>query len=100
GPFFQILGVAQVLFYGGSLLLLRRRRAPQRRSRVLRAVQLVALAAASFPVASYLANLGRWWRFERADVVLWSTLTAITVVVAVIALAGPWRHRAYGPAGF
>lgn len=100
GPFFQILGVAQVLFYGGSLLLLRRRRSPQRRSPVLRAVQLVALAAASFPVASYLANLGRWWRFERADVVLWSTLTAITVVVAVIALAGPWRHRAYGPAGF
>lgn len=99
GPFFQILGVAQVLFYGGSVLLLRRRRSAQRRAPIFRAVQLVALAAASFPVASYLANLVRWWRFERADVVLWSTLTAITVLIAAVALAGPWRRRAYGPSG-
>lgn len=97
GPFFQILGVAQVLFFGGALLLLVRR--SRHRERILSTVQIVALGAASFPVASFLANVARWWRVERADLVLWTTILGITVAVAAAALAGPWRQRIYGPPG-
>ena len=97
GPFFQILGVAQVVFFAGAMVWVRRR--PADRRWVARVVQYVALGAAAFPVASFLANLARWWRFERAGTLLWTTLLAITVVVTVLALAGPWRRRIYGPPG-
>ena len=97
GPFFQILGVAQVVFFTGAFVWVRRR--PTDRHRVARVVQYVALGAAAFPVASFLANLARWWRFERAGTLLWTTLLAITVLVTVLALAGPWRRRIYGPPG-
>ncbi|HSI93427.1 MAG TPA: hypothetical protein VK925_07985 [Jiangellaceae bacterium] len=97
GPFFQILGVAQVLFFLGALLWLRFR--PTQRSGVLRGVQYVVLAVAAFPVASFLANFSRWWRSERAGTVLWLTIFAIALAVAVLVLAGPWRRRVYGPPG-
>ena len=97
GPFFQILGVGQVLFFGTAFLLLRRR-SPHRRT-ILRTVQVAALGAAAFPVASFLANVARWWRVERADLVLWSTVLGLTVVITAAALSGPWRERVYGPPG-
>ncbi len=97
GPFFQILGIAQVLFFGGALLWLRYR--PADRGTVLRVVQYVALGVAAFPVASFLANLSRWWLVQRADLVLWASIVAITLGIAAVVLAGPWRHRAYGPPG-
>ena len=97
GPFFQILGVAEVLFFVGAVLWLRRH--PAGRERLIRLVQYAALGAASFPVASFLANLSRWWRFERAGTMLWTTILVITVAVTVLALRGPWRHRIYGPPG-
>jgi hypothetical protein len=97
GAFFQILGVAEVLFFGGAVLWLRGH--PAGRRRLIRLVQYAALGAASFPVASFLANLSRWWRFERAGTMLWTTILVITVVVTVLALRGPWRHRIYGPPG-
>jgi hypothetical protein len=97
GPFFQFLGLGQLIFFGGALLWLRAR--PSDRTPVLRIIQHVALAAASFPVASFLANLGTWWRFEHPAVALWATVAAITLVVTVVATAGPWRHRIYGPPG-
>ena len=97
GPFFQILGVAEVLFFGGAVLWLRGH--PAGRRRLIRLVQYAALGAASFPVASFLANLSRWWRFERAGTMLWTTILVITVAVTVLALRGPWRRRIYGPPG-
>jgi hypothetical protein len=97
GPFFQILGVGEVIFFGGAVLWLRRH--PAGRWRLIRLVQYAALGAASFPVASFLANLSRWWRFERAGTLLWTTILVITVVVTALALRGPWRQRIYGPPG-
>jgi hypothetical protein len=97
GPFFQILGIAQVLFFGGALLWLRLR--PDQRGGVLRIVQYVVLTVAAFPVASFLANFSRWWRFERAGTVLWLTIFIIAFGIAVLVLAGPWRRRVYGPPG-
>ncbi|MFW5898914.1 MAG: hypothetical protein ACOCUN_00440, partial [Jiangellaceae bacterium] len=97
GPFFQILGIAQVLFFGGALLWLRYR--PAGRRTVLRVVQYVAATVAAFPVASFLANLSRWWLVQRADLLLWTSIPAIALALAVVVLAGPWRHRVYGPPG-
>jgi hypothetical protein len=97
GPFFQLLGIGQVVFFGGALLWLRFR--PRRRSAVLRLAQGVALVVAAFPVASFLANVSRWWRFERAGTVLWLIIFALTLALAMVALAGPWRRRTYGPPG-
>jgi hypothetical protein len=97
GPFFQILGVAEVLFFSAAVLWLRGH--PSGRQRLIRLVQYAALGAASFPVASFLANLSRWWRFDRAGTMLWTTILAITVAVTVLALRGPWRRRVYGPPG-
>ena len=97
GPFFQILGVAEVLFFLGAVLWLRGH--PTGRQRLIRLVQYAALGAASFPVASFLANLSRWWRFERAGTLLWTTVLVITVAVTALALRGPWRHKIYGPPG-
>jgi hypothetical protein len=97
GPFFQILGVAEVLFFGSAVLWVRRH--PGGRRRLIRLVQYAALGAASFPVASFLANLSRWWRYERTGTLLWTTILVITVAVTVLALRGPWRHRIYGPPG-
>jgi hypothetical protein len=97
GPFFQLLGVGQVLFFAGALLWLRFR--PTERRGVLRVVQYTTLAVAAFPLASFLANTVRWWRFERAGTVLWLTIFVITIALAVLVLAGPWRRRVYGPPG-
>lgn len=97
GPFFQILGGLQVLVFGLALLALRRR--VQGRTAVLRAVQAVAVLAAAAPVASYLANITRWWRYDQPNTVLWTSIVLITIALAVVALAGPWRRRVYGPTG-
>lgn len=97
GPFFQLLGIAQVVFFGGVLLWLRFR--PRRRSTVLWLAQGFALVVAAFPVASFLANIARWWRFERAGTVLWLIIFALTLALATVLLAGPWRNRTYGPPG-
>ncbi|WP_129669706.1 hypothetical protein [Phytoactinopolyspora endophytica] len=96
-PFFQILGAAQLVFFGGALLMLRRR--PAARAPVLKAVHFGAIAVASFPVASFLANAFPWARFDRPAVALWSIITVLTVTIATFALTGPWRRHAYGPAG-
>ncbi|HLR96825.1 MAG TPA: hypothetical protein VK053_20045, partial [Jiangellaceae bacterium] len=97
GPFFQLLGITQVLFFGVVWLLLHRR--SRRRTNLLRVTRAAALLAAAFPIASFLSNLAQWWRFERADLVLWPTMFGITVVIAVLALSGPWRRRVYGAPG-
>jgi hypothetical protein len=98
GPFFQFLGVGQLIFFGAALLWLRLR--PQSRTTAMRAVQYVALTVAAFPVASFLANIGKWWRFEPAAPMLWGSIAAITAVITAVAIAGPWRHKVYGPPGF
>lgn len=97
GPFFQILGGLQVLVFTLALIALRRREstAPV----VLRVVQVVAVLAAAAPVASYLANITRWWRYDNPNTVLWTSIVLITLGLAAVALAGPWRRRVYGPPG-
>lgn len=97
GPFFQLLGVVQlvVLAVAGVLWWCRRSWRPA----VMRAVYGVAILIAAFPVSSYLANLAPWARFERPALALWALIVVISVSVALVALLGPWRRKIYGPAG-
>ncbi|MBB5787381.1 hypothetical protein [Jiangella mangrovi] len=97
GPFFQILGGIQLLVFALAVLALRRR--VSARPLVLRIVQAVAVLAAAAPVASYLANITRWWRYDEPNTVLWTSIVLISIALAAIALAGPWRRRVYGPPG-
>jgi hypothetical protein len=97
GAFYQALGLIQAVVYLGVLLWIRLGVSPDRRRALLRVVQAVAMAAAAVPVASFLTNLTRWWRFDSPPTVLWPSLVLISAVIAGIAAAGPWRSRAYGP---
>ncbi|PZF86438.1 hypothetical protein C1I92_01105 [Jiangella anatolica] len=97
GPFFQILGVVLLVTFAAAVLALRRR--VSSRSVVLRVVQAVAVLAAAAPVASYLANVTRWWRYDQPNTVLWTSIVVGALALTVVALAGPWRRRVYGPPG-
>lgn len=92
-PFFVLTALAQLLAYGYALLRARRRSA----ARLARAAGALAGAA---PVATFLADLLPWWRAPAPGWALAGAITLWAVVVAVGALAGPWRRHPYGPAGF
>lgn len=97
GPFFQILGGLLVVVCAAALLALLR--GVSFRPAVLRVVQVVAVLVAAAPVASYLANITRWWRYDQPNTVLWTSIVVSTLALTIVALAGPWRRRAYGPPG-
>ncbi|HEY2306000.1 MAG TPA: hypothetical protein VGI05_08985, partial [Streptosporangiaceae bacterium] len=70
------------------------------RGRRHRAVTRAAgLWAASVPVGTFLAGLVRWAALPHPAAVLYSLAAAWAVVVAGIALAGPWRRDPLGTAG-
>ncbi|TDD72384.1 hypothetical protein E1262_03515 [Jiangella aurantiaca] len=97
GPFFQLLGGFLVVVCAAALLALRR--GVSFRPVVLRVVQVVAVLVAAAPVASYLANITRWWRYDQPNTVLWTSIVVCAVALTIVALAGPWRRRVYGPPG-
>ena len=77
GPFFLFLGLVELAFLGGSLCCWVAGCPWPHAADVLTAVHLFTLVAASFPVASFLANLGRWWLADRPGLALWTTLLGI-----------------------
>lgn len=97
GPFFQILGGLLVVVCAAALLALWR--GVSFRPAVLRVVQVVSVLVAAAPVASYLANVTRWWRYDQPNTVLWTSIVVGSVALTIVALAGPWRRRVYGPPG-
>ncbi|HEV7189584.1 MAG TPA: hypothetical protein VGN28_16960, partial [Blastococcus sp.] len=58
----------------------------------------LAVAAAALPGASYLAGLVPWEHTDAPVPVLIAALVAADVVVAAVALRGPWRPHRLGPA--
>ena len=99
--FFNIVALLQIGLYLVAGLLVW---AARHRARHLPRERLVAtglhegsLLLGSVPVATFLANLVPWWRYERPLVALYATTVALAAALAAAALAGPWRRRAFGP---
>ncbi|MFE3449704.1 hypothetical protein ACFXJ8_12290 [Nonomuraea sp. NPDC059194] len=104
GPFFAVFVAVQVLFYAVAAIVLRRRRstAPKAApdaaaSRVLVAVQVVAVLSGSVAVATFLAQLVPWWSVGGPMAALIVTILAIAGVITGLAFAGPWRTHVLGP---
>jgi hypothetical protein len=103
--FFNGIVVAQVLLYGLAALVLRLDgrngdvAITPRRRRTLVSVRRVAVAFATVPAATYLANLLPWWRSDLAGLTVTGAVLLFALPMAVLALAGPWRDRVLGPAG-
>ncbi|MEV2272780.1 hypothetical protein [Nonomuraea africana] len=106
GPFFAVFVAVQVLFYAVAALVLRRRRsalgadAPVEdaaSSRVLAAVQVVAVVSGAVAVSTFLAQLVPWWSLPAAMPALIGTILAFAGLITALAFAGPWRAHVLGP---
>lgn len=104
-PFFVLWGATQVVLYAVGVLALRRSwGGTAGRRRILRGLRTVAVLYGSVGASTFLANTIPWWR---AGASVGAHLLAVTGAVAlyaalttVLALRGPWRKGALGPAGF
>ncbi|MCL2467254.1 MAG: hypothetical protein FWF21_08320 [Micrococcales bacterium] len=76
-----------------------RRRAAKARHLVLRWLTMAGLAAAAVPASLLLANLVPWWRAAIPSLALALTAGVVATGIVGLALAGPWRRSALGPAG-
>ena len=76
--------------------LTRPRRVPVRLA--LRALEVVALALGSAPIASFLVGAVPWWRADSPVLGFWLALLAWTAGITAVALLGPWRRATLGPA--
>lgn len=97
------LVIVQILLYGVAALILRRRSASGEtdlgagRRRALRRLRLGAVVLASFPVATFLANLLPWWRPDHPRLALAGAVIVFMIAVSALALLGPWRGAVLGP---
>jgi hypothetical protein len=98
GWFFAIFVVAEVVFFGLLAVLLRGRQQERRRRRWAIA-RVAGVVAGSVPAGSFLASLVPWWLLPHPAVLLYSLTGAWAIVIAAIALAGPWRRDPFGPPG-
>src|SRR4249919_1101748 len=96
GIFFVLLELGQILLYAVVAWLLRRsreHRAPRlRANRLPQVLRAGALFVASAPAASFLANLVPWWRAVHPAPVLGAAVLIGAIVLAALALLGPWRR--------
>jgi hypothetical protein len=105
-PFFAVFVTVQLLFYAFAALALRRRRRSSARtgghdlasaSRLLAAVQVVAVVSGAIAVSTFLAQLVPWWALGAPMIGVIGTILAIAVLITVVAFAGPWRTHVLGP---
>lgn len=61
-------------------------------------VRVPALAVATLPAATFLANLVPWWRAGQPGLALTAAVAAAMALVTAVALGGPWRTARLGPA--
>ncbi|MBC6462311.1 hypothetical protein [Actinomadura sp. HBU206391] len=94
-PFNVALVGGQLIAYVLAALAWQRRRA--RRRTVLAVTRYVALAAATAPAATYLANLVPWWSVQHPSGGLIAGVIAADLAVLAVAMSGPWRRHPLGP---
>ncbi|MFF3443953.1 hypothetical protein [Streptosporangium sp. NPDC002721] len=90
GIFFTAVAVLQVAFYLTAFLLLRRRRG-------LTGIRVAAITLASVPVSTYLVNLTPWHHAGAPVLALVGGIAGCALLLAAVALAGPWRRAPLGP---
>ncbi|WP_304453444.1 hypothetical protein [Nocardiopsis sp. YSL2] len=97
--FFSGLVAFQLLIYAAAAYSLHRYAKGRhvKRAVVLTVTRVVALAGASFPVASYLANLVPWWASPQPFPALLACVLTADALVVALAMAGPWRRTILGP---
>jgi len=66
-------------------------------SRLLVAVQVVAVVSGTIAVSTFLAQLVPWWSLPAPMTALIVTILAIAGLITALAFAGPWRAHVLGP---
>ncbi|WP_152351470.1 hypothetical protein [Brachybacterium subflavum] len=97
GATWWALGTWLVLPALGLLVLLIPRQAARRRLAGLARAAAVCLPLG--PAAGLLAGAVPWWRAEHPALALTGVVWGFGLVLAALALLGPWRRARYGPAG-
>lgn len=98
-PFFVALVLTQAVLYLLAYLALRRVSSASGRRWVLAGTHVLAVAYATGPVATFLANLLPWWRAAHPLPSLLGAVTLAGATVTAIAFLGPWRRHPFGPSG-
>ena len=98
-PFFVTLVLTQAALYLLAYFALRRVTSATRRRWVLAGTQVLAVAYAAGPVATFLANLLPWWRTTYPLPTLLVAVSLAGGTVTAIAFLGPWRRHPFGPSG-
>ncbi|MGW0807121.1 hypothetical protein [Nonomuraea sp. NPDC002799] len=66
-------------------------------SKLLKAVQIVAVASGAIPVSTFLAQLVPWWTLPVPMLSVIVTILGIAGLITAVAFAGPWRAHVLGP---
>ena len=98
GWFFAVF-VAIELAVFGVIAVAFRGQGEDRRRRRWAAARVAGVVAGSVPAGTFLASLVPWWLLPHPAVLLYSLAAAWAVVIATVALAGPWRRDPMGPPG-
>lgn len=100
-PFFNTFAYGQLVIYLLVLLVWKGKiGGPDTRRRVLGIVRVIAVAAASVPASTFLANLLPWWRFPIPMISIVAAVGLFVALIAYGALRGPWGRAALGPLAF
>lgn len=100
-PFFQVFAYGQLVVYLLVLLVWKGRLgSDETRTTVLGRVRTLSVAAAAVPVSTFLANLVPWWRFPVEMLAVVATVAGFVVIIAGLALRGPWARWTLGPLAF
>ncbi|SDK75993.1 hypothetical protein [Nonomuraea jiangxiensis] len=70
---------------------------PASASKLLKAVQIVAVVSGAIAVSTFLAQLVPWWTLPVPMLSVIVTILAIAGLITAAAFAGPWRAHVLGP---
>ena len=98
GWFFAVFVAAELAVFGVIAVAFRGRQ-DERRRRRRSAARVAGVVAGSVPAGTFLASLVPWWSLPHPAAVLYSLAAGWAIVIAVVALAGPWRRDPMGPPG-
>ena len=100
GSYLTRLVLAQAALFVVAALMLTRVKSPRRVPvrLALRALEVIALALGSAPIASFLVGTVPWWRAQSPVLGFWLVLLGWVAAITTVALVGPWRRATLGPA--